>query len=425
MIMSDIAIISENLGKKFQIGALQQYETLRDRVAAAFRPRAGGSRPKDAEVIWALKDVNFKIKQGEVVGVIGRNGAGKSTLLKILSKITEPTVGRVELHGRVGSLLEVGTGFHQELTGRENVFLNGAILGMRREEIKRRFDEIVAFSEVERFIDTPVKHYSSGMYMRLAFAVAAFMEPEILLVDEVLAVGDAQFQKKCLGKMGEVATQGRTILFVSHNMSAVRSLCGRTILLDSGSIAFEGSTIQAIDQYLTDNQEKNSYNFALGNIPRTGHFGSKLRINQIRFNGGSGVWHGQPMEVDIDFECLADVEEVSFGVGFCTRSGVRILSFDSDVPGDRRNFARGEAGNASFSLPVLHLEPDTYNLDIGSRSGDNFGLDYLPQCGCVLVQPSGATPPVIAMRESGRGGIRIPTEWRYQTVKGNSASSAK
>src|SRR5262245_12141023 len=220
----------ENLSKQYRIGARQTpYLTLRESIINAARSPLNWFRrnghPED-NTIWALKDVNFEVKPGEVVGVIGRNGAGKSTLLKILSRITEPTTGQVDLYGRVGSLLEVGTGFHVELSGRENIYLNGAILGMKRNEIDHRFDEIVAFAEIEKFIDTPVKHYSSGMYMRLAFAVAAHLEPEVLLVDEVLAVGDSSFQKKCLGKMQEVGQAGRTIFFVSHNMAAIQNLCG-------------------------------------------------------------------------------------------------------------------------------------------------------------------------------------------------------
>ncbi len=250
--MSDTVIRAESLGKKYRIGALhKKHDTLRDSIASAFkRPNVQTRQCSTDNEFWALKDVSFEVKQGEVVGVIGRNGAGKSTLLKILSKITEPTAGRVELRGRVGSLLEVGTGFHPELTGRENIFLNGAILGMGRAEIRRRFDEMVAFAEVEKFIDTPVKHYSSGMYMRLAFAVAAHLEPEILLVDEVLSVGDALFQKKCLGKMSEVSRQGRTVIFVSHNMGAVSSLCTKGILLENGTLTATGEIEEVISRYL-------------------------------------------------------------------------------------------------------------------------------------------------------------------------------
>jgi homopolymeric O-antigen transport system ATP-binding protein len=254
----------ENLSKRYIIGHQKQerYTALRDVLANGARslanrlchPFASPQNDPTHEEFWALKDVSFDIQQGDRVGIIGRNGAGKSTLLKILSRITEPTAGRVKIKGRVASLLEVGTGFHPELTGRENIFLNGAILGMSKAEIKSKFDEIVAFAEVERFLDTPVKRYSSGMYVRLAFAVAAHLEPEILIVDEVLAVGDAQFQKKCLGKMEEVGQEGRTVLFVSHNMGALRSLCDRAVLLRDGSLAAEGETETIISEYVKNFQ---------------------------------------------------------------------------------------------------------------------------------------------------------------------------
>ena len=248
--MSDIAIRVDNLSKLYHIGRAQQrHDTLRDALVSAFK-RSNVATLERSDELWALQDVALEVKQGEVVGIIGRNGAGKSTLLKILSRITEPTSGLAEIHGRVGSLLEVGTGFHPELTGRENIYLNGAVLGMRRFEIDRKFDEIVAFAEIERFLDTPVKRYSSGMYVRLAFAVAAHLEPEILLVDEVLAVGDQAFQKKCLGKMGDVAKEGRTVLFVSHNMVAVQTLCQRAFWLDAGRLNAEGAVSQIVTAYL-------------------------------------------------------------------------------------------------------------------------------------------------------------------------------
>src|ERR1043166_297898 len=241
----------ENVSKQYRLGPRRvAYETLRESLAEAVRAPFRRNGAKSRETIWALKDVSFEIAAGEIVGVIGSNGAGKSTLLKILARITEPTTGRVELYGRLASLLEVGTGFHPELTGRENIYLNGAVLGMRKAEIDQRFDEIVAFAELDKFLDTPVKHYSSGMYMRLAFAVASHLQPEILLVDEVLAVGDAAFQKKCLGKMGEVASHGRTVVFVSHNLTAVRSLCRRALWLDHGRIVGSGNTEQVVLSYL-------------------------------------------------------------------------------------------------------------------------------------------------------------------------------
>ncbi len=260
--MPDVVISAEGLGKRYLIGHETERgdNALRDVMARTVRNFAKSARDmirgrqlvvgNEVEEFWALKDVNFEIKRGEVVGIIGRNGAGKSTLLKVLSRITEPTTGRVEIRGRVASLLEVGTGFHPELTGRENIFLNGAILGMTQAEIKRKFDEIVAFAEVEKFLDTPVKRYSSGMYVRLAFAVAAHLEPEILIVDEVLAVGDAEFQRKCLGKMKDVAGDGRTVLFVSHNMAAIRALCDRALQLSRGSVVRDAPTAIVAAEYL-------------------------------------------------------------------------------------------------------------------------------------------------------------------------------
>jgi lipopolysaccharide transport system ATP-binding protein len=262
--MSSPVISVRGLGKKYRLGTTIRHDTLRDTISHGFKSllsrtqasqtepnlKSQGSDSKFQEDFWALKDVSFEVQPGEVIGIIGRNGAGKSTLLKILSQITEPTEGEIHIRGRVASLLEVGTGFHPELTGRENIFLNGAILGMAKAEIRKKFDEIVVFSEVEQFLDTPVKRYSSGMYVRLAFAVAAHLEPEILIIDEVLAVGDAAFQKKCLGKMGEVSRAGRTVLFVSHNLTAVRTLCGRCVWIESGAIRRTGRNIAVIDEYL-------------------------------------------------------------------------------------------------------------------------------------------------------------------------------
>jgi lipopolysaccharide transport system ATP-binding protein len=252
--MSSLAIRVEGLSKQYQIGALKhRYDSLRERLVDSFTSvlSRNGRREMRAATIWALKDVSFEVKQAEVVGLIGRNGAGKSTLLKILSRITPPTAGRAEIHGRVGSLLEVGTGFDRDLTGRENVYLNGAILGMRKAEIDRKFDEMVAFADVEKFIDTPIKRYSSGMSVRLAFAVAAHLDPEVLIVDEVLAVGDVRFQEKCLNKMGGFAQSGRTVLFVSHNMSAITRLCPRTILVEDGKLSADGPSEQVVSAYLT------------------------------------------------------------------------------------------------------------------------------------------------------------------------------
>ncbi len=284
--MSDVVIKAEGLGKSYMIGHQQKesYTTLRDTLANGAKHWWSRLRNphyhthENMEEFWALRDINFEIKQGDRVGIIGRNGAGKSTLLKVLSRITEPTTGRVKIAGRVASLLEVGTGFHPELTGRENIFLNGAILGMTRSDIKKKFDEIVAFAEVEKFLDTPVKRYSSGMYVRLAFAVAAHLEPEILVVDEVLAVGDAQFQKKCLGKMGEVGREGRTVLFVSHNMAAIQSLCTKALHFNNGIIVGYGDVAPQIEDYL-------SYIKGAGEVSPNSNIlvGSTIQINRFLF----------------------------------------------------------------------------------------------------------------------------------------------
>ena len=314
--MSDIAVRIENLGKQYRLGESKPYRTFRESIYETvsspwrrlFGPRGGETPPPSRngrngeDTIWALKDVSLEVPRGEVLGIIGRNGAGKSTLLKILSRITEPTTGRVEIHGRVGSLLEVGTGFHPELTGRENIFVNGAILGMTRAEIKRKFDEIVDFSGVERFIDTPVKRYSSGMSVRLAFAVAAHLDPEILIVDEVLAVGDAEFQKKCLGKMGDVARGGRTVLFVSHNMQAIRALCNRALLLDQGQLFRDAEVNQVIDTYLSTalrartEQAWDAPDVAPGN--------EWIRLHRIRLVAGNGRDpNGIGLETPLRIEC--------------------------------------------------------------------------------------------------------------------------
>jgi len=273
-------IHAEKLSKRYRIGERERYHTLRDVLTRALRSPLSFLRRSHHETFWALRDVSLDVREGEVLGLIGRNGAGKTTLLKILSRITRPTSGWAEIRGRVGSLLEVGTGFHPELTGRENTFLSGAILGMSKAEIERKFDEIVAFAELEKFIDTPVKHYSSGMYVRLAFAVAAHLEPEILLVDEVLAVGDAGFQKKCLGRMSDVSSHGRTVVFVSHNMTAMRRLASRAIWLDGGQIADSGPVAEVIDHYLRKNNESNLE--SVWEDERTAPGDDRVRLRSVR-----------------------------------------------------------------------------------------------------------------------------------------------
>src|SRR5215468_7575684 len=306
--MKPIIKVSD-VSKRYRIQAqANSYQTLRDTITEMARAPLRNLRQRwngASETIWALKDVNFEVAPGEVLGIVGRNVAGTSTLLKILSSITEPTAGKVELYGRVGSLLEVGTGFHPELSGRENLFLNGAILGMKRTEIARKLDEIVAFAEIEKFLDTPVKFYSSGMYMRLAFAVAAHLEPEILLVDEVLAVGDAQFQKKCLGKMGEVARGGRTILFVSHNMVAVQSLCKQGIWLDQGRIVHQGTAIEVVANYFNPSADMSAVSEEIWQAPETAPGNDIIRLHRIRVrpqNGSSELLTLEtPIAIDIEF----------------------------------------------------------------------------------------------------------------------------
>jgi lipopolysaccharide transport system ATP-binding protein len=341
--MSDLAIRVEKLSKRYRIGQAQERpDTLRDLLMLGFRrfrrffSRDGLQRESPTH-IWALKDVSFTVSRGQVLGIVGRNGAGKSTLLKILSRVTDPTEGYGEIHGRVGSLLEVGTGFHPELSGRENIYLNGAILGMRREEIERKFDEIVAFSEVGAFIDTPVKRYSSGMYLRLAFAVAAHLEPEILVVDEVLAVGDAEFQRKCLGKMNDVAQEGRTVLFVSHNMSAILRLTQETIVLDQGRIVLRAPTPEAVDYYLNMGLTKQGERLWLPEeVPAgTGPFRPiALRVMDEAGRVVDTVASADGFSIELEYNLKETVSGLRVGFYLMTTRGEYVFtSFDTDDPG--------------------------------------------------------------------------------------------
>jgi lipopolysaccharide transport system ATP-binding protein len=322
----------DNLGKRYQIGARgPAYGTLRDTIVAGLRSsvaRRNGNKSA-ATTLWAVKDVSFEVEQGDIVGIIGRNGAGKSTLLKLLSRVTEPTTGRIELYGRLGSLLEVGTGFHPELSGRENIYLNGAILGMTRREIASKFDEIVAFAEVERFIDTAVKHFSSGMYLRLAFAVAAHLEPEILIVDEVLAVGDARFQRKCLDKMEDVSHQGRTVLFVSHNMAAITRLCPRAIMLEEGGVALDGPSSKVVTAYLdagitvTAQREWPDIQRAPGD--------SDVRMRAVRVRNHEGqvsetIDIRHPAYIEIEYDVLRPGNRLSAGIICKNEEGLSLFS---------------------------------------------------------------------------------------------------
>ena len=332
------AISVRGLGKRYRLGKSRSHDTLRDQITHGARsllhrwtrPAAVNGNEDDAETLWALKDISFDVQEGEVMGVIGRNGAGKSTLLKILSQITEPTTGEIRVRGRIASLLEVGTGFHQELTGRENIYLNGAILGMTRAEIRRKFDEIVAFSEVERFLDTPVKRYSSGMYMRLAFAVAAHLDPEILIVDEVLAVGDVDFQKKCLGKMQAVSRGGRTVFFVSHNLAAVQKLCTRTLAIKAGRVVADGPPDEVVKFYLGEGMAHTGGFAALdgAGISRRGNgraqFAYLKLLNERGAQTGEFLF-GEPFTVEIALDSSIRRDRVTVGFSFISSDGVELM----------------------------------------------------------------------------------------------------
>jgi lipopolysaccharide transport system ATP-binding protein len=377
--MSDIAIRVESLSKLYRIGIQRaRYKTIREglseavatpfrRVLSAFQHSSPpASQPLNGgNTIWALKDVSFEVKQGEVMGIIGRNGAGKSTLLKVLSRITKPTQGRAEIHGRVGSLLEVGTGFHPELTGRENMYLNGAILGMKKAELERKFDEIVAFAEVEQFIDTPVKRYSSGMYVRLAFAVAAHLEPEILLVDEVLAVGDAEFQKKCLGKMGDVARVGRTILFVSHNMQAIQSLCTSAMQLDRGRITRIGEPRAVVAHYLASIDRVAS---EVTWPEETAPGDQQVKLLGVRVfgpppNTGGTCSSRDDVTVELDFVAHSSSPGLCVGFDLITSEGVLVArSYHTDLPPERWPHVRLGKNRWCCTIPRGLLNAGVYFL---------------------------------------------------------------
>lgn len=376
--MSDTVIQVEHLSKKYIIGHQQEgrggHKTLRDAMvngaetirSRLLKPAKGKMSNPTSEEFWALKDVSFEIKQGNPVGIIGRNGAGKSTLLKILSRITEPTTGRISINGRVASLLEVGTGFHPELTGRENIYLNGAVLGMSKAEIRKKFDEIVAFAEVEKFLDTPVKRYSSGMYVRLAFAVAAHLEPEILIVDEVLAVGDAQFQKKCLGKMQDVSKQGgRTVLFVSHSMDAIQRLCSQCIMLGHGQLVAQGNTPNVVVQYLSNNSYKASPNqwIDVANVSRSGGTGEAkfvaIQYSSLNEAATFQPYPNGPLELLLAIESNSPQSVPSLGVTIYNLSGIKLLNADIVSLGQVIVLQKGR-NMVKLRIEELHLNPGVY-----------------------------------------------------------------
>ncbi len=354
----EIAIKIENLSKKYIIG-MRKNESFRGSLNALFNRKAYDT----SHEFWALKDLNFEIKKGDVVGIIGKNGAGKSTLLKLLSQITRPTEGIIRINGRVASLLEVGTGFHHELTGRENIYLNGTILGMTREEVKSKFDEIVEFSGVEKFIDTPVKHYSSGMYVRLAFAVAAHLEPEILIIDEVLAVGDAEFQKKCLGKMQDVAGQGRTVLFVSHNLGTIASLCTKGILLEQGKVTYIGSTKEAISQYITKNEK--STEFVIDDVKSEIKFTSVSTVDKTLVPKDLFA-HSEEVNLKIDIKIEQYIESQSLEICLLKNDGSRIFTINKPI----NELKQGESDTVSlvFSIPGKLLAANNYSFFVALNS---------------------------------------------------------
>ncbi len=379
--MSDLAIKVEGISKRYKIGALvERPDTLRDVIVSSAKKAINIFKHNDSlaskgeDHIWALRDISFEVQKGQVLGIVGRNGAGKSTLLKILSRVTDPTEGYGEINGRVGSLLEVGTGFHPELTGRENIFLNGAILGMHRQEIAQKFDEIVAFSEVEKFIDTPVKRYSSGMYLRLAFAVAAHLEPEILVVDEVLAVGDADFQRKCLGKMGDVAQQGRTVLFVSHNMSAIMRLTQETLVLDKGRILMRTNTPTAVDYYLNMGlSQQGERTWDASEVPSSAAPFRPIAIRVLDSAGNVIDTTRSTDGFDLELEYQLDEAITGLRVGFylmTTRGETVFTTFDTDEPQLFESFSSRELGHytSRCHVPANLLNEGRFVLGINASA---------------------------------------------------------
>ena len=380
-----VAIRAAGLGKRYELGASRSYDTLRDvlgRTASRFSQAALGrsaARASRRDQVWALRDVSFEVEAGSAIGVVGSNGSGKSTLLKLLSRITEPTEGSAAIAGRVGSLLEVGTGFHPELTGRENIYLNGAILGMKRSDIERNFDEIVAFAEVERFLETPVKRYSDGMYLRLAFAVAAHLTPEILLVDEVLAVGDARFQKKCLGRMRDITQgEGRTVLFVSHNLGVVQRLCTKSLLLNQGRLVEFGTTGAVIARYLAEQPSASTPDqwIDVSVAPRRGT--GEARFCALRYTSGNAdvgfqPYPDGPIEFTLEIESDAPRTASSMGVVFSDREGTKLVNADILALGRELRLDRGR-NVVRLRITELHLNPGVYDLALWL--GEPLGAGY-------------------------------------------------
>jgi lipopolysaccharide transport system ATP-binding protein len=427
------AIRVEHLSKRYRIGTAQakfRYGMMREvLVDIAMTPvrlvkamTGKGMRGSNAtSFIWALDDVSFDVEEGRVLGIVGRNGAGKSTLLKVLSRVTEPTKGAVTVRGRVGSLLEVGTGFHPELTGRENIYMNGAVLGMRRSEIERKFDEIVAFSEVEQFIDTPVKRYSSGMYLRLAFAVAAHLEPEILVVDEVLAVGDAEFQKKCLGKMGDVAQQGRTVLFVSHNMSAILRLTQEAIVLKKGQLIKRAPTQEAVDFYLSSGQaETGERTWEADEIPASAapFKPISLRLKDPRGRIVDTVRSTEPVTIEWEYQLDAPLTGLRVGMYLSTMRGEYVFTaFDVDDASQFEQFGARKAGHyfSRCSLPADFLNEGRYSLGVNASA---FGVRrYFMDESALSFNVDVSGGPGTQWPELRQGPVRPRLDWKIEKVE--------
>jgi len=432
-------ITVEGLSKVYRLGSGRDgsYRTLREsitegltssvqRVRRAFSPTRTSGKPLNgatgrnghSDDFRAVDDVSFEVGAGEVVGIIGRNGAGKSTLLKILSQITEPTEGQITLHGRVGSLLEVGTGFHPELTGRENIFLNGAILGMSRREITRKFDEIVEFAQIEKFLDMPVKRYSSGMYVRLAFAVAAHLEPEILIIDEVLAVGDAEFQKKCLGKIGQVSRGGRTVLFVSHNMTAIKQLCSRAIHIDQGRVVLDGRLDDVVDHYLRAGLEMSTTGEIPESAPRHRDLPGEalfrtVRITDLDSNQLKQLYFGQRFRIECICDVLKDIPDAHFEVSISTNDGTQV-TYSTTMDGGHDPIYLGRGRHEFSCKPDVVLLPRSYTIDLGIHHKSGATADYVQRA---------LDFTVLRVAENGddhfywprsRGFVRPPTTWHLQ-----------
>jgi lipopolysaccharide transport system ATP-binding protein len=422
--MSQIAIDVVGLGKKFQIGAVQKgYYRLTDqltdmftapfrRVGKLLRGEAAGAAELD-ETIWAVQNVSFQVKAGDVIGIIGRNGAGKSTLLKVLAGITDPTVGHADIYGRVGSLLEVGTGFHPELTGRENIYLNGAILGMRKLEIERKLDEMVAFAEIDKFLDTPVKHYSSGMHVRLAFSVAAHLEPEILLVDEVLAVGDMAFQRKCLGKMDAVAKEGRTVVFVSHNMGVLQALCERGIFLSGGAVAVDGTIGEAVDAYLESLEHVRAHDLS-ARTDRKGRGKVRLVGTEIinNANGSTSVLKtGHPARFTFCVDAVVPGMACDFYI--FDAIGQPITTFKSRTRMDEDRYDASNGLKFVCELDELLLLPGRYRIDV-AIIGDSHLQDFI-EAAAIFEVGDGHIRGRPASTD-GKGSVSMPHRWTSPTA---------